>query len=225
MPRVASAYDNAPINIYVVPRETFLADVVSASHGQFFSFKFILGAEGVLNESEVEASILLVVKQAIREAVVWYHRNFRENVIAYRYRTEWFLGMVLKHRLTRDRTFCRCLKRLFDHHADGGLSRLKVIYENSLRELRREGALTEGPGRDGLWSLDHEKLMEWEMVEGVTDGQIVDRFWKTYEGFKGPNGKLTVRTKKALLDAIPLHTVHEIENRIEKLVGEGRIAR
>jgi hypothetical protein len=31
--------------------------------------------------------------------------------------------------------------------------------------------------------------------------------------------------KKALLDAMPLRSVHEIENQIDKLVGEGRISR
>jgi hypothetical protein len=223
--KAAATYGGAPINIYIVPRTALLSDVESASHGQFYSFKYILGAEGVLNEPEADACVLLVVKQAIREAVVWRYRHLKQDVFAYRYRSDWFLGLVLKHRLTRDKTFCRSLKRLFDHYNDGGLSRLRKIYENALGDLRREGALSEGPGRDGLWALDHEKVLEWEKVEGPTDGQISDRFWQTYEGFKKPNGKAAATMKKALLDAMPLRSVHEIENQIDKLVGEGRISR
>lgn len=223
--RTAHAYDGAPINIYIVPRAILLADIESATHGQYFSHKFILGAEGILNEPEVEACILLVMKHAIRDAVVWHYRHFREEVFTYRYSSNWFLAMVLKHRLTRDKSFCRCLKRLFDHHSDEGLSRLKKAYENALRELRLEGDLAEGPGREGLWLLDHEKVLAWEKVEGVTDGQVADRFWQTYGVFKGPNGNEAIRRKKALLDTIPLPTMHEIENQIEKFIGKGRFER
>ena len=224
--KAADVYSGTPINMYIVPLGTLLSDVECASHGQFYSFKYILGAEAVVNEPEVDACVLLIVKQAIREAVVWCFKLSGQDLFSFRYRTDWFIGLVLNHRLARDKTFCRSLKRLFDHYSDRPLCRLRRIYENALGDLRRGGLLSEGPGRDGLWALDHKKILEWEKVEGrPTDGQIVDRFWQTYEEFKQPNGKTAVTVKRALLHAMPPRSVREIENQVDRLVAEGRISR
>lgn len=211
---------DTPINIYIVPSAILLADIRDATYGQFFSHKFILGAEGVLNEPTLESCVLMVVKQAIQDAVVWRYRQLGEHVFALAYTSDWFLALVLRHRVIRDRTFSRCLRRLFDHHNQDGFSRVRKIYDDALHVLRGQGALAEGPGRDGLWVLDRNSVLNWERAEGATDSQIIERFWQTYESFKG---KRSTQRKQGMLERMPLRSVHEIESKLDMLLGEGQV--
>jgi len=217
--------EHAPINIYVVPTSILFTDSTELTYGQFFSFKYVLGVESIVNEEAVETCALHTITYAIRDAVAWHYRRGSDEVFDYRYKSGWFVGMVLKRRLTRDKTFVRCLRRIFDHYNDDGLRRIVDLYGRALRELRRKGELADGPGRNDNWALSKEKLIEWESIDTASDTAIAERFWSTYEKFKSPVGNLASKAKMALTEKLPLHTLHDIENRIEELISNGRALR
>ena len=220
---LAQQQDDTPINIYVVPNDMLQADATSLAYGQFYSYKFILGAEGIWNEPRTDACVMGIVQEAIRDALAWAYLNGGESIFRYRYSTQWFIGTVFTRRIARDATFLRCLRRVFDHYTETGLENLKDLYGRALRELRLAGQLADGPGREGLWTLNPESISGWAKSSCVTDGQVADGFWEAYECFKQPNGRAASQAKKAMIHSWPLSYRHDIENRVEDLRRKGRV--
>lgn len=213
-----------PIHLYLIPEATLLDDLKYGTYGQYFSYKYILGAESVANELAVDACTLAVIKQAIRNAAAWQYRAAGESLLAFKYKTEWFLGVVLKQEISRNRTFVRCLRKLLVHYTDDGLTRLLSLYRRALHDLRQNGELDDGPGRQDAWTFSGQALANWSANDTSSDEQIADRFWRTYEHFKQPAGKAAVQAKKAMVERLPPRSVQDIANRIEDLIGNGRLA-
>jgi len=220
----AGQQDGTPINIYVVPNNVLQADITSFTNGQFYSYKFILGAEGVWEDQKTDAYALGIVQQAIRDAIAWSYRTDGKSVFQYRYSTRWFIARAFQQRIVRDRTFLRCLRRVFDHYTQRMLDYLNDLYGRALRELCRAGELASGPDREGLWTLNPEYASRWATSNSIRDSQVAERFWQTYEEFKKPCGRAALQAKQAMFHSWSKSYEHDIENRIEELRQKGRVS-